>query len=97
VSFIQVIEYETDRPDEIMALGEEQRSDMPETPDGFRVSVTRDRDNPNRYFTIVEFASYEEAMANSGRPETDGFARQLATLCTSGPRYYNLDVIATMP
>lgn len=97
MSFVQVIEYETDRADEIMALGEVQRSEMPEAPEGFRVTVTQDRDNPNRYFTIVEFPSYEEAMANSGRPETDAFAGQLATLCTSGPRYYNLDVITTMP
>ena len=97
MSFVQVIEYETDRADEIMALGQEQRSEMPETPEGFRVTVTRDHDNANRYFMIVEFPSYEEAMANSGRPETDAFARRLATLCTSGPRYYNLDVVATMP
>ncbi len=97
MSFVQVIEYETDRPDEIMALGESQRSEMPEAPEGFRVTVTRDRDNSNRYFTIVEFPSYEEAMANSARPETDAFAGQFAALCTSGPRFYNLDVITTMP
>lgn len=97
MSFVQIIEYETDRADDIMALGENQRSEMPETPEGFRVTITRDRDHPNRYFMIVEFPSHEEAMANSARPETDAFAQQLATLCTSGPRYYNLDVIATMP
>jgi hypothetical protein len=97
MSFIQVIEYETDRPDEIMALGEGQRSEMPETPEGFRLTVTQDRDNPRRYFTIVEFPSYETAMDNSGRPETDAFAQQFAALCTSGPRYYNLDVLTTMP
>ena len=48
MGFVQVIEYETERADEIMALGENQRSEMPETPEGFRVTVTRDRDNPNR-------------------------------------------------
>ena len=95
--FVQVIEYETDRPDEIMALGENQRSEMPDAPEGFRVTITRDRENPNRYFTIVEFPSYEDAMANSALPETDAFAQQLTALCTSGPRYYNLDVVATMP
>jgi hypothetical protein len=65
VSFVQVIEYETDRPDEIMALGESRRPEMPEAPEGFRV--------------------------------TGAFARQFAALCTSEPRFYNLDVIATMP
>ena len=60
-------------------------------------AVTRDRDNPNRYFTIVEFPSYEVAMENSARPETDKFARALAARCTSGPKFYNLDVQESMP
>ena len=97
MTFIQIIEYETDRPDEMMALGEANMADQPEPPPGFRLSVTRDRDQPNRYFTIVEFASYEEAMENSGRPETGDFARRMAALCTRGPIYYNLDVQRTMP
>lgn len=58
--------------------------------------ITRDRDRPNRYVTIVEFPSYEEAMDNSRRPDTDAFATQMAALCTSGPRYYNLDVERTV-
>lgn len=97
MSFVQVIEYETDRPDEIMALGESQRSEMPSAPEGFRLTVTRDRDKPNRYFTIVEFPSHEVAMGNSARPETDAFARKLAALCTSGPRFHNLDVLTRFP
>ena len=97
MSFVQVIEYETDRPDEIRALGESQQSEMGEAPEGFRLTVTQDRDNPKRYFTIVEFPSYEMAMGNSARPETDAFARKFAALCTSGPRYYNLDVVTRMP
>ena len=97
MSFIQIIEYETDRADEMMALGEAQMAEAPEAPPGFRLAVTQDRDNPNRYLTIVEFASYEEAMQNSARPETDEFARRMAALCTSGPRYYNLDVLQTVP
>jgi hypothetical protein len=30
---------------------------------------------------VVEFPSYEEAMANSALPETAAFAEKLATLC----------------
>lgn len=97
MSFIQIIEYETDRPDEMRALADRQQADMPPAPPGFRLNVTRDRDQPNRYFTIVEFPSYEEAMENSAKPETDAFAREMAALCTSGPKYYNLEVIETMP
>ncbi len=85
MSFIQIIEYETDRADEMKAAA------------GFRLVVTQDRDRPNHYFTIVEFPSYEAAMEASARPETDAFAKEMAALCTSGPRYYNLDVQATVP
>jgi hypothetical protein len=97
MSFIQIIEYETDRPDEMKALGDARMAEMPPPPDGFRLVVTRDRDNPNRYFTIVEFPSYEVAMENSARPETDEFAKRMAELCTSPPRFYNLDVQMTVP
>ena len=97
MGFIQIVEYETDRPDEIKALGEARRAEMPEAPPGFRLTVTRDRDRPNRYLTIIEFPSYEVAMEMSGRPDTDAFARQMAALCTSGPRYHNLDVETTAP
>ena len=96
MGFIQIIEYETDRPDEIRALGDANMAEG-EMPQGFRMAVTRDRDRPNRYVTIVEFPSYEAAMENSGRPETDKFAKAMAALCTSGPKYYNLDVQMSMP
>ncbi len=97
MSFIQIIEYETDRADEIRALGDARMGEMPEPEAGFRLVVTQDRDRPNHYFTIVEFPSYEAAMETSARPETDAFAKEMAALCTSGPRYYNLDVQVTVP
>jgi hypothetical protein len=97
MSFIQIIEYETDRADEIKALGDARMAEMPEPPAGFRLVVTQDRDRPNRYFTIIEFPSYEVAMENNARPDTDTFAKEMAALCTSGPRYYNLDVQLAVP
>jgi hypothetical protein len=97
MSFIQIVEYETDRPEEMQALADARTADMPPPPPGFRLTVTRDRDKPNHFFTIVEFSSYEEAMENSAKPETDAFAKEMAALCTSGPRFYNLDVERTAP
>jgi quinol monooxygenase YgiN len=97
MSFIQIIEYDTDRADEMLALGQARMAEMGDTPPGFRLTITQDRDNPNRYVTIVEFPSYEVAMENSGRPETDEFAKQMAALCTSGPSFRNLDVKRTVP
>ena len=41
---------------------------------------------------IVEFPSYEDAMANSELPETAAFAEKLRKLCASPMRFPNLDV-----
>jgi hypothetical protein len=97
MGFIQIIEYETDRPDEMWALGEARSAEMGEPPPGFRLTISQDRDRPNRFVTIVEFPSYEVAMESSGRPETDAFAQQMAALCTDGPHFRNLDVKRTLP
>jgi hypothetical protein len=97
MSFIQIIEYETDRPDEMWALGDSQIAQMGEAPKGFRLTVTQDRDNPGAFVTIVEFPSYEAAMANSELPETGEFARQMAALCSGAPRFRNLEVKRSVP
>ena len=41
---------------------------------------------------IVEFPSYDEAMANSNLPQTSEFAAKLASLCDGPPTFRNLDV-----
>ena len=58
-----------------------------------RGTQTRDRDADNTYVQIVEFPSYEDAMANSNMPETGAFAAQLASLCDGPPTFRNLDVV----
>ena len=92
MSFIQIIEYETDRPDEIMALGEKRMAESGDDATFTRLATAVDRDHPGRFVTIVEFPSYEEAMANSTKPDTSEMAAEMAALCTSGPTYRNLDV-----
>ncbi len=96
MSFIQIIDYETDQAQEIDSqMREAMDAGMDTT--FTRLEHTQDRDNPRHYMTIVEFPSYEAAMANSQRPETDTMARQLAALCTSGPTFHNLEVKLDMP
>ena len=56
----------------------------------------RDRDRANAYVQIVEFPSYEEAMANSELPETVEVAARLAELCDGPPTFRNLDVARDM-
>jgi quinol monooxygenase YgiN len=97
MGFIQIIEYETDQPDEMWALGGARMAEMVDPPPGFRLTVTQDRERPNRFVTIVEFPSYEAAMESNARPDTDAFAKQMAALCTSGPNFSNLEVRRTVP
>jgi len=93
------MEYETTRGDEIEAKMREamQMGDAGSPQNVIRLAHTRDHDNPNRYVDIIEFTSYDEAMSNSARPETDSMSRELASLCTSGPSYSNLDVMMASP
>jgi hypothetical protein len=41
----------------------------------------QDRDASNTYMQIVQFPSFEQAMANSSLPEISEFAAKLASLC----------------
>jgi hypothetical protein len=97
--FVQIIEYRTSRPDEVEALGEEFRKTRMVDGDGprpTRVIACADRDNPGRYFNIVEFASYEEAMENSNRADTAEFAARMMELSDGSTSFYNLDVVSEM-
>ena len=55
--------------------------------------ATQDRDKPGRYFNIVFFDSYEEAMENSALPETDRLSKKLMGFANGPPTFYNLDVV----
>jgi hypothetical protein len=90
--FVQIIEYTSSRFDEVMALGEEMRGEMERDSKARRVTITADRDRPNTYLSIVEFASYEEAMENSTSPTTQRFAEGMSKLCDGPPTFRNLDV-----
>jgi hypothetical protein len=96
--FVQIIEYRTSKPDEVRALGEQYRKDREAGGDGpmpARLMACADRDDPGRYFSIVEFGSYEEAMANSQRAETGEFAAKMMELCDGPATFYNLDLEQT--
>lgn len=90
--FAQIIEFTTSRFDEGQKLVDEYRAKT----EGRRVTgrsmTLRDRENPNKYYVIVEFASYEDAMRNNDLPETGELAQGLEAL-TDGPTiFHNLDI-----
>ena len=93
MGFIQIMEFTTSRLDELEALDKEWM----EATEGQRTIVRdircADRDNPGRYFGIIEFESYESAMANSNLPATSALAPKFEALCDGPVKFYNLDVI----
>jgi len=96
--FIQIIEYRTSKPDEVAELNEQYRKEREAGGDGpapTRGFTGADRDDPGRYFAIVEFSSYEEAMENSARPDTGEFAAKMMELCDGPTTFYNLDLTQT--
>ena len=92
-AFIQIMEYETTRPQEFDALLDEWIA----ATEGKRTAThdlhTQDRDHSGRYVDIIEFPSYEAAMRNSALPETQHIAARMRELCESDVRFLNLDVL----
>ena len=95
--FVQIIEMQTSRIDEVEALIRELRNRLDDGrssgPRGGMMTADRDRDG--FYLSIVEFDSYEAAMENSNRPEVGEYAARLAKLCDAPPEFFNLDVRET--
>lgn len=93
MEFVQVIEFETSKYDEVRAIGEEfaERRQTTGGPKPISILLCKDRDRPNTYANIVRFASYEEAMENSASADTSEMAGRMGALCEN-VRFYNLDV-----
>ena len=92
MAFVQLIEFQSDRIDEMDALLDDWLKASAGWRTHTRALVTEDRERQGTYVEIVEFPSYEAAMENSNRPETADFAKRLAALCKGEPSFRNLDV-----
>lgn len=92
VSFVQLIEFQTDRIDAFEATVDEWLKESAKWRTATRAMLTKDRDRPGTYLQIVEFPSYDAAMENSNRPETGKFAERLAALCKGPATFRNLDI-----
>jgi hypothetical protein len=93
MGFVQIIEFRTSKIDEVIKTGNEWEATA--GPDGRarRRAICADRDNPGRYFNVVFFDSYEEAMENSNNPVTAEFAGKMMALSDGKPTFYNLDIL----
>jgi len=93
MAFVQVIEMVTTKVAEIEELMSEWVAATEGRRSAHRSLLAQDRERPDTYVQVVEFPSYEEAMANSALPETATLAAKLSALCASGPTFRNLDVV----
>ncbi len=93
MAFIQIIEFRTADIDGASKIHDEWRRATEGKRTAGRELVARDHNDPDRYFALVFFDSYESAMENSDLPETR-FAAEQYTKVTSGPPvFYDLDVL----
>ena len=94
MGFIQTVSFSTSRFDDIKALAEEYQQGQGGTAPGSRgAKIVKDRDRDGAYMVIAEFESYELAMENSGRPETDAFARKMRELAEGEVTFGNYEVV----
>jgi hypothetical protein len=91
--FMQIIEMRTSQRDEVQAALDEWRTTTAGRRTAQRAVTGRERDGEDVYITVVEFPSYEAAMANSELPETRDLAERLTKLCDEPPTFRNLDII----
>ncbi|MGW6687394.1 ester cyclase [Streptomyces sp. NPDC054961] len=93
MTFVQVIDYETTRFDEMNALIDRWAEQASGRRTVTHTLIGRDRDSETHYLDLVEFPSYEEAMRNSQLPETDRMFQEMVALCEGMPKFMNLDVV----
>jgi hypothetical protein len=94
--FIQIMEFDTSRIDEVEALSRKLQEEQGDKLRATKATIIEDRDRRGHYLVVVEFDSYEEAMKNSNDPATDKYAGMLVELLDGTPTFRNLDVVSVM-
>ncbi|MCA1842427.1 MAG: hypothetical protein LC792_04420 [Actinobacteria bacterium] len=93
MEFVQIVEFNTSRIDEMKDLGRKYEE---AGGGGAGVMICRDRDNEGRYFIIASFDDYDTAMKNSEDPKTQELASKMQELADGPPTFYNLDLLERM-
>lgn len=95
--FVQIIEFRTDRYDDVLELARRWSADATGSGTASAAWVCTDRDHSGVWRWIVQFPSYDAAMENSRRSETDALSHEFAALCDGEPIFRNLDVAHSQP
>jgi hypothetical protein len=93
MKFMQIIEYETSKYDEVMKVVDAWLAQTEGKRAASKGTTGRDREEPDKYVDVIVFPSYEEAMQNNELPETGAMAEKMMALCEGGVTFHNLDVV----
>jgi uncharacterized protein (DUF1330 family) len=94
--FVQIMEFDTSNIEGIDDLGRQLQAELGDKFLARRATTTEDRERRGHYYVIVEFDSYEEAMANSENPLTSKYAEEAGKLLESPLTFHDLDVVTVM-
>lgn len=94
-AFLQLIEFDTDRIDEVERLTDEWAAEIGADRRARWGVLAADRDREGTYVEVVEFPDADQARTNSDNPATTRFADRLRALCDGEPRFVNLEVRST--
>jgi quinol monooxygenase YgiN len=92
MKFVQHITFKTSRFDEMQKLMEEDSANEG-APGNPQFWILKDRDNADTYRVTVVFDSYEQAMQNNDRPETQDFAAKMQSLVDGDIVWGNFDLL----
>ncbi len=90
--FIQLVEYETDDIDAVRDAVLRFREEHPDVMTFTSSRIVEDRDKPGTYISIIEFASYDEAMRQSNHPAMTEFVQSDAAALMKNRRFRNLEL-----
>ncbi|MFJ4689818.1 ester cyclase [Streptomyces sp. NPDC088766] len=93
MTFVQLIDCRTSRFDEMNRLMDTWVEQTKGKRTATHAMVGKDRSDASHFVEIVEFPSYEEAMRNSGLPETEKIFDDMVALCDGMPTFTDLEVV----
>ncbi|WP_200309009.1 ester cyclase [Streptomyces adelaidensis] len=93
MTFVQLIDCKTSQFDEMNRLMDTWVEQTKGKRTATHSVIGKDRSDGSHFVEIVEFPSYEEAMRNSGLPETERIFQEMVALCDEIPTFTDLDVV----
>jgi hypothetical protein len=92
--YIQLVEFDTRQPVDDVKRAMDSWLDATSGKRALRMAVVAaERDRPNHYWELLEFASEAEATRTAELPETKAALEKWTGLLDGEPTFHNLDVV----